>query len=107
MMSIVTGKSLSQLTGEDFLAARSAHHARGVNYHMLPTCWVFAKQAGLLAGDPPSLDQLVAAKQLTPAELVDRHGIDHPGIRAVFVEYLTEVSVGCDYQTLTGVEVLL
>lgn len=107
IMSIVTGKSLPQLTMADFRTLRAAHHQRGVGYHRLPTCWTVAKAVGLFAAEPDSYAELGAAPKMTPAQLVDRHGVHDAGVRQIFIDYLTEVSVTCDYRTLYALELIL
>ena len=107
MMSIRLRKPISALTAQDFRDLRAVHHARGVNYHGLPGAWVACKMAGLLADEPDSYAELIHVEKMTPEQLVDRHGVDDPEIRKVFIAYLTEVSVSCDYSTLYGLEQLL
>lgn len=107
MMSIRLRKGVSELTAHDFRDLRAVHHARGVNYHGLPGAWVACKAAGLLADEPDSYAELVHVDKMTVEQLVDRHGVDDPKIRDVFIAYLTEASVTCDYKTLYALEQLL
>ncbi|MFC7596977.1 tyrosine-type recombinase/integrase [Terrabacter sp. GCM10028922] len=107
MMSIRLRKPLAELTAQDFRDLRAAHHSRGVNYHGLPGAWTVCKQAGLLANEPSSYAELVHVQKMTPEQLVDRHGVRNPAIRGVFIAYLTELSVSCDYKTLYQLEQLL
>ena len=78
-----------------------------MNYHGVPGAWVACKTAGLLADEPNSYAELVHVEKLTVEQLVDRHGVDDPEIRNVFIAYLTELSVTCDYKTLYSLEQLL
>lgn len=107
MMSIRLRKPVTALTAQDFRDLRAAHHARGVNYHGLPGAWTACKQAGLLVNEPASYAELVHVQRMSPEQLVDRHGVSNPAIRAVFIAYLTEVSVSCDYMSLYQLEQLL
>lgn len=107
MMSIHLRKPVSQLNAQDFRDLRAVHLERGVNYHGLPGTWVACKTAGLLVDEPDSYAELVLVEKMTVEQLVDRHGVADPEIRKVFIAYLTEVSVSCDYMTLYGIEQLL
>lgn len=99
-LSIVTGKRLEELTGADFVAARRAMIDHGLAGHRIPVTWNFARQAGLLAGEPDHMLQVLTAPQLAPAELVDRYPIADAGIRRLLIDYLTEKAVTVDYSTL-------
>ena len=107
MMCIHHGKNVPDLTAEDFRALRAVQHARGVAYHGLPAAWTACKDAGLFSTEPSGYAELVHVAKMTPAQLVDRHGVTNPDIRIVFVRYLTELSVSCDYKTLYCLEQLL
>jgi integrase len=107
MMSIRLRKPVAALAAQDFRDLRAVHHARGVKHHGLPGAWTACEQAGLLSDEPSSYAELVHVQKMTPEQLVDRHGVDDPAIREVFIAYLTEVSVSCDYKTLYQLEQLL
>lgn len=92
------GKGLRQLTREDFLQARDILRGSGRPHHTTQPVWFYARQLGLLPQEPMTLP--VNSGPLSPAALVNRYGVSDPGIRGVFVDYLTERATGCDYSTL-------
>lgn len=97
-LCLATGRGLRELTREDFLQTRKTMQTTGRGHHTTHSAWFYARQVGLLPQEPMTLP--VSAGQLTAAELVDRYGVDDPGIRGVFVDYLTERATDCDYPTL-------
>lgn len=107
MLCIHHGKNVRDLTAEDFRGLRSVQHDRGVAYHGLPAAWTACKDAGLFSNEPSGYAELVHVAKMTPEQLVDRHGVANPDIRTVFVRYITELSVSCDYKTLYSLEQLL
>lgn len=100
-LSISTGRSLSQLTGADFVAEHALLAVVAPRSHSLHPTWHYLHRLGLLPGEPEDLRQVLAARQRTPAELVDQYGVRSPAMRAVLVDYLTERSTSCDYSTLS------
>lgn len=107
MMSIRLRKPVNALTAQDFRDLRAIYHERDIRHHGLPTAWTACKDAGLFVGEPASYVEVMHIEKMTPAQLVDRHGVDNPDIRTVFIAYLTDVSVSCDYKTLYALEQLL
>lgn len=107
MMSIHLRTPVTALTAADFRDLRSVYHARGVRHHGLPGAWMACKAAGLLVDEPASYAELVHVEKRSVEELVDRHGVSDPEIRKVFIAYLSEMSVSCDYKTLYATEQLL
>lgn len=101
-LSIVTGRGLRELTGEDFVVARRAMIDHGLTGHSVPVSWNFARRAGLLIGQPDHMLQVLTAPPRTPTELVDRYPVSDPRIRGLFIDYLTEKAVTTDYSTLAA-----
>ncbi|MBT9257479.1 site-specific integrase [Phycicoccus sp. MAQZ13P-2] len=107
MMSIWLRKTVPDLTAQDFRDLREIYHARGIRHHGLPKAWTACKDVGLLPGEPASYAEVTHVDKITPAQLVDRHGVRDPRLRRVFIAYLTEMSVSCDYSTLNQLEAIL
>ncbi len=105
-MSISTGRPLSGLVADDFLAERAVLMRRGQK-GALHAAWIYARRAGLLVDAPFDFTGVLRSQQRTPAELVACYRIDNPDIRALFVEYFTERQTICDYSTLKGVAGIL
>ncbi len=97
-LCLATGKGLRELTREDFLQARATLQTTGRAHHTTQPAWFYARQLGLLPHEPMTLP--VNPGRLSPAEFVDRYGVTDPGVRGVFVDYLTERATDCDYSTL-------
>lgn len=106
-LCLVTGRSLTELTGADFISARRELMDRQRVGHRMHTIWEYARRAGLLPGEPDYMLQVTSAPPLTPEQLVARYNIEDPDIRAVFVEYLTERCTETDYSTLNGIAIHL
>ena len=100
-LSISTGRPLAALTRADFLAEYALLASVGRRSRSLHPAWHYLHRLGLLAGEPEDLIQVLAARQRTPAELVDQYDVRAPGMRDLLADYLTERSVACDYSTLT------
>jgi hypothetical protein len=97
---IRTGKPLMALTGEDLLryADLVAASGRPRREHL---AWELMIGLGGFLGEPPTLRAVWTAKgnskQHSAAGLVDRYGLPDSEVRALLVEYLTEVRPGLDY----------
>ena len=105
-MSISSGRPLAELGAADFLAEREVLIEAGMRGAM-HVAWTYARRAGLLAGEPFELSEVLGARQRTPAELVAHHGVDNPAVAAMFVDYLTERQTVCDYSTIAGLARML
>lgn len=95
---IATGKSMGELTREDFLSTRAYLIESNRQTRTLNSAWYYIRQLGLLPDEP--FDLPVLRGQLSPEELVDRYPIKSAMARAAFVEYLTERAAEVDYSTL-------
>lgn len=103
-MAVVSGHDLGELTDADFRDCRAGLLRAGRRSSLnLDAAWRLLRQHGLLAGQPDELAHALARAKLTPAELVDRYGVRDPGIRDLFVDYLTEREPSCDYTTLAAI----
>ncbi|MFJ5034554.1 hypothetical protein ACIQB5_42395 [Streptomyces sp. NPDC088560] len=69
-------------------------HGKHLFYQLLAGLGVFGPDA------PARLKTVMLPGRLTPAALVDRHGITCTAIRDLLVDYLTERAVDVDYTTL-------
>ncbi|MET7727342.1 site-specific integrase [Streptomyces mirabilis] len=72
----------------------NGYHGKHLFYALLAAVGVFGPDA------PARLKTVMLPGQLTPAALVDRHGIACTAIRDLLVDYLTEHAVDIDYTTL-------
>ncbi|WP_202426341.1 hypothetical protein [Streptomyces sp. HUCO-GS316] len=72
----------------------NGYHGKHLFYALLAGLGVFGPNA------PARLKTVMLPGQLTPAALVDRHGITCTAIRDLLVDYLTERAVDVDYTTL-------
>ncbi|MFF6980208.1 hypothetical protein ACFZAV_21300 [Streptomyces sp. NPDC008343] len=72
----------------------NGYHGKHLFYSLLAGLGVFGSEA------PARLKTVMLPGQLTPAALVDRHGITCTPIRDLLVDYLTERAVDVDYTTL-------
>lgn len=72
----------------------NGYHGKHLFYALLAAFGVFGPDA------PARLKTVMLPGQLTPAALVDRHGIACTAIRDLLVDYLTERAVDIDYTTL-------
>lgn len=105
-MSISSGRSLANLRAADFLAEREVLIEAGMRGAM-HVAWTYARRAGLLAGEPFELGEVLRARQRTPAELVAHHGVENPAVAAMFIDYLTERQTTCDYSSLKALAGML
>lgn len=98
-MSIHTGKGLSELTCQDLLDYRQACiEVKGPNTTISwATAYYCGRAAGLFRDGPQEFQALLTAQQLSPADMVDHHGIVSPSMRALLTEYLTERRPNLDY----------
>ncbi|HEY3688830.1 MAG TPA: hypothetical protein VGL46_00770 [Pseudonocardiaceae bacterium] len=103
---IRTGKSLSELRGEELL-----HYADIVRTSGRPRrehlAWELMIALGVFTDEPATLRAAWSAKgnarQHSAATLVDRYRIPASGVRDVLVDYLSEIKPGMDYGLLHGV----
>ncbi|WPB95928.1 hypothetical protein [Streptomyces malaysiensis] len=72
----------------------NGYHGKHLFHALLAGLRVFGPDA------PARLKTVMLPGQLTPAALVDRHGITCTAIRDLLVDYLTERAVDVDYTTL-------
>lgn len=91
------GISLNELRGEHLLAIRDCRGTDQLVKHSLGGTWYVAKQAGLLPGEPETISALTLLGKKTPTQLVDQYGVQSPTIRALLIDYITEVSANSDY----------
>ena len=105
-MSASTGRSLTQLDTNDFLAERAVMQRAG-RKGALHATWTYARRAGLLVDEPFDFTGVLRSRQRTPAEMVARYRIENADVRALFVEYFTERQTTCDYSSLKGVAGML
>lgn len=107
---IVNGIAVTEVHGGHVVAYRKFLQASSRAGGDLFTMWHYARLSGLLVGEPDDLGALVKGVQRTPTEIVDRFGIKAVRVRALLIDYLTELSANQDYgslessaQTLVGV----
>lgn len=107
---IRTGKSISEVTGDDLLYYSDVVRTSGRQRreHLL---WELLVQLGPLADEVPTMRAAWSAngnsRQHSTATLVDRYGIPASGVRDVLVDYLSEIRPGMDYSSVEGVAYLL
>jgi integrase len=102
---IRTGKSLTQLRGEELLHYADVVRTSG-RHRREHLAWELLVALGVFAGEPPTLRAAWSAKgntrQHSVTTLVDRYGIPPSGVRDLLVDYLGEVKPGMDYASLAG-----
>lgn len=102
---IRSGKSMSQLTGEDLLHYADLVRTSG-RHRREHLAWELLVGLGVFDGEPATLRAAWSAKgnsrQHSVATLVDRYGIPPSGVRDLLVDYLSEVKPGMDYSSLEG-----
>ena len=106
-LCLVTGRSLADLTAEDFIEGRRELISRGRVGHRMHTTWEYARKAGLLQGQPDYMLEVTSTPPLTPTELVARYDVHDPDIRQLFTDYLTERATETDFSTLSGIAIHL
>jgi integrase len=99
------GIVLADLTAEALLhyaiATREGGWGGGYESYVGHLAWQVLAASGQFSSHVPStLRGAMRAPAMTPSELVDRHCIDAPDIRDLFVNYLTRRSHSVDYVTL-------
>lgn len=102
-MSIHTGKTLSELTCTDLLDYRQACiDAKGPGTNISwATAYYCGRAAGLFGDGPEEFQALLTTRQLSPAEIVDRHKIVSPSMRALLTQYLAERRPNLDYTSFS------
>jgi integrase len=101
------GIVFAELTAEALLhyatATRAGGWGAGYESYVGHLAWrVLAESGHFPPHVPATLRGAMRAPAMTPAELVDHHGIGHPDVRELFVAYLTRRSHDIDYVTLRG-----
>jgi integrase len=99
------GIVFADLTAEALLhyaiATREGGWGAGYESYVGHLAWqVLAASGHFPPQVPATLRGAMRAPAMTPAELVDRHQIENPDIRDLFVDYLTRRSHDIDYVTL-------
>ncbi|MCT9627564.1 hypothetical protein HWD94_20955, partial [Pseudarthrobacter equi] len=83
------------------IVTREGGWGRGYETHVGYLAWRVMSESGHFPAQvPPTLRAAMRSPAQTPAELVDKYNIINPGIRDVFVAYLTRRSYDIDYATL-------
>lgn len=101
-ISITTGLPVSAIRGADVVTYADFLRSNNRSTGDLHTMWHFARQAGLLAGEPADFTALTLRGPRTPTELVDRYEVRSPRVRRLLIDYLTEMSTSRDYGSLEG-----
>lgn len=99
---IVVGDCIELRKTETAVLKKSGGDSRYLFYALL-------KDSGQFPPDAPTTLRAITlySGQLTPAELVDRHRIEHRPVRDLIVEYLTERQPALDYASLEGLARIL
>ncbi|GAA1381367.1 tyrosine-type recombinase/integrase [Pseudonocardia kongjuensis] len=87
------------LQHRDFLAATG----RSTSRSRVAMAWHHARAAGLLAGEPDTIEVLLRSRKQSATELVDRYQIASAPVRALLIDYLTELEPTHDYASREGI----
>ncbi|MCK8476470.1 tyrosine-type recombinase/integrase [Microbacterium aurugineum] len=104
-VSCRTGKTVSEITGDDLLAyqyAMKSFRLRGVKVKVagIHHAWDCLKHMGTIDHDADTLRLAQLQGQRTPTELVDQHQIESDHIREGLVRYLRAREGRLDYSSL-------
>lgn len=99
---IANGLQVRQVRAEHVVNYRSFLRATNRATGELFAMWHYARIAGLLTDGPDNLGALVNKAQRTPTELVDRYNIKSATVRALLIDYITEMATTQDYGSLVG-----
>lgn len=104
---VVHGLSVTDVTGQHVLDFRKFLQDTDRSAGTLHAMWHFARLAGALRGEPDELGALTKATQQSPEQLVDRYKVAAPSVRALLVDYTTEMSTSKDYASLANATTIL
>ena len=99
-ISVATGTSISNIQASDVLNYRDWLLRTNREPGQLHSMWQYGRRAGLFAGEPDSLSELLLVGQLTPARLVERYTVKSESVRQLLVEYISELATTQDYASL-------
>ncbi|MGH9058677.1 MAG: hypothetical protein ACRDZY_04050, partial [Acidimicrobiales bacterium] len=99
-VAIFTGRSPSQLAPDDLVSYVAEMRAAGRTPRRVELAWTLLREAGWLAGTPPTMRQHRQHGQRSVAELVSRYQIACAPVRDLIVRYLSERAPALDYSTL-------
>ena len=99
-VAIRTGRSPAQIGPEDLAGYIGEMRDGGRTPRRVELAWTLLREAGGLAGTPPTLRQYRQSGQRSVAELVGRYPIACQPVRELIVRYLCERAPALDYSTL-------
>lgn len=102
LLRIRTGRPLLEVSTAAFMSVLAEWRATGRALRAVDLAWHVLRRSGGLTDGPQTYRAATRVGQRTVSELVDRYGVQHPQVRALLIDYLSERAAAVDYGTLVG-----